>query len=527
MWDHLDTRTSRGSKWAMRVCLVCDDEYDDTVQVCPVDGAATSPKGTKKKVEEDPYIGRMVGSYKLTRVLGKGGMGSVYAGEHPAIGSKVAVKFLLPQYSQDRAVVTRFFNEAKAVNLIKHDNIVQVIDFSYLDENTPCFVMEYLDQGYSLSSLVGKPLGLEITGPILIQCCDALAAAHDKQIIHRDLKPDNVFLSVKNRRKHFVKLMDFGIAKIAATEDQSKTQTGVVMGTPAYMSPEQASGNVNAIGPGSDIYSIGIIMYLLATGEVPFKGGYGEVMAGHLFKPPRPPRELVPLIPPAYEAVILKALAKKPEERFPSMRDLIRAIDEVMTALHLSMDLPLVEDTDHLVAAAGGSTTGVSLVNTSGIRAAAAAATRRTSIPPPPPGPAMGPATVNLTPRPSVATAGTVQLPPPLPDKGTAGASAGTQVVNRSDVRADAADAKTQFDTSRPPLPPAAALTPEPHVAHSEPVSAAARVSPGPAVAAEALAKRAGGRRMAMMVVAFLLGVAAPIAMVKSGMVGPRAAISK
>ncbi|MFN7134626.1 MAG: serine/threonine protein kinase, partial [Myxococcales bacterium] len=235
--------------------------------MCPEDGSTTSQKGAKKAEKVDPLIGRMVGSYKLVRVLGKGGMGAVYAGEHPAIGSKVAVKFLHPQYAEDKQLVTRFFNEAKAVNLIKHDNIVQVLDYNFLDETTPYFVMEFLDQGYSMSALQNQAHPLELTAPIFLQVADALSAAHATQIIHRDLKPDNIFLTVKNHRKHFVKLMDFGIAKLVS-EDQSKTQTGVVMGTPAYMSPEQAGGKVNEIGPASDIYSLGIIMYQLATGKV-------------------------------------------------------------------------------------------------------------------------------------------------------------------------------------------------------------------------------------------------------------------
>ncbi len=290
----------------MRTCERCKTEYADDMSICPKDGAHL-----KAAPKADPLLGRMVGSYRLTKQLGKGGMGAVYMGEHPAIGSKVAVKFLHPQYAEVREVVTRFFNEAKAVNLIKHDNIVQVLDYMYLDDSMPCFIMEFLEKGYAMGKLVGKPVPLQVTGPIFLQLCDALAAAHEKQIIHRDLKPDNVFLAVRNYRKHFVKGMDFGIAKLAATgtEDDSNTQMGEVLGTPTYMSPEQGLGKVDQIGPASDIYSLGIMMYQLAVGRVPFKGSMVDVVTAHASQATTSPRFIESTIPEAYEAIILKAIA--------------------------------------------------------------------------------------------------------------------------------------------------------------------------------------------------------------------------
>src|SRR5690348_3776060 len=145
----------------------------------------------------DPLLGRIVGSYRIARLLGKGGMGSVYLAEHPVIGSRVAIKFLHPQYASDGRIVERFFNEARAVNLIGHDNILEILDLAVTDDGRHYFVMEFL-QGQSLHSLVaaGEPLPLQTTGPILLQCCEALQAAHDRGIVHRDLKPDNVHLVV-------------------------------------------------------------------------------------------------------------------------------------------------------------------------------------------------------------------------------------------------------------------------------------------------------------------------------------------
>lgn len=326
----------------MRFCPVCEENYDDSVTLCPHDGARTASSLTPKKTAPpvDPLIGRMVGSYKITRLLGKGGMGAVYAAEHPAIGSRVAVKFLLAQLAQDKNVVTRFFNEAKAVNLINHDNIVKVTDYSYLDDKQPYFVMEMLGDGYELGKLP-TPVTLDVAGPIVLQICDALAAAHDNNIIHRDLKPDNVFLAVRNGRKHYVKLMDFGIAKLTGEGSQGQTQTGMVMGTPHYMSPEQAGGQSSAIDARSDIYSLGVMMYQLATGKLPFKGeSFAETLVAHMTQPPVPPRQLKPDIPPAWEAVILRTLEKRPDDRYQSTRELAHDVAEVMKEHGCSFELP-------------------------------------------------------------------------------------------------------------------------------------------------------------------------------------------
>jgi serine/threonine-protein kinase len=333
-----------GSDEMARVCHICEKEYPDDVTVCPDDGASTSPHGTAREPAKDAFIGKMVGSYKITRALGKGGMGAVYAGEHPAIGSKVAIKFLHPQYAADKNVVTRFFNEARAVNMINHQNIVQVVDYAFFEDKAPFFVMEYLGDGYSMSKLVGAAVDLNVQGPILLQLCDALAAAHEKGIIHRDLKPDNIYLAIRGGRKHFVKIMDFGIAKLTADAGSGQTQTGMVMGTPHYMSPEQAGGKVSSIGPGSDIYSLGIMMYQMATGQVPFAGdAFGEVIAGHLFLEPAPPRSLNPKLPEDWEQIILKSIAKKPEERWPSMRHLAQAVSDSMKKHGLAFELPLAD----------------------------------------------------------------------------------------------------------------------------------------------------------------------------------------
>jgi serine/threonine protein kinase len=305
---------------------------------------AQAPEAEAPEAEHDELLGRTIGSYVVTRMLGKGGMGAVYAAEHPVIGSKVAIKFLHPHYSSDKKIVDRFFNEARAVNVIGHDNILKILDLNVTEDNRHYFIMEFL-VGRPLQKLVddGQPVPLEIAGPILLQFCEALQAAHDRKIYHRDIKPDNVYLIVHKGRKNFVKVVDFGIAKLTDESGGStgKTQTGMVMGTPAYMSPEQAGGMGHKIDARSDIYSTGVLMFQLATGQLPFPGeSFGEVLIGHLQKPAPAPRSLEPAIPEAYEAVILKALAKQQEARQQSMRELHDEIKAVMDQLGISAELP-------------------------------------------------------------------------------------------------------------------------------------------------------------------------------------------
>jgi serine/threonine protein kinase len=338
-----------------RTCPECQTQYEDEILHCPEDGLDLSI------VEpDDELLGRNVGSYRISRLLGKGGMGAVYMAEHPVIGSRVAIKFLHPQYATDKKIVDRFFNEARAVNVIGHDNILKILDLNVTDDNRHYFIMEFL-HGKPLQDLVlpDGPMPLEVAGPILLQICEALQAAHDSKIIHRDLKPDNVYLTVHKGKKNFVKVVDFGIARVTddAGVSTGKTQTGMVMGTPAYMSPEQAGGMTARIDARSDIYSLGCMMYQMATGRLPFPGtSFGEVLIGHLQLTPPAPRTLAPEIPGAYEAVIVKCLQKKQEDRYQSMREVHDAIAQVMDQLGISRDLPIAS-ADELAAAATGTRT--------------------------------------------------------------------------------------------------------------------------------------------------------------------------
>jgi len=328
-----------------RTCPDCHNTYDDEVLHCPEDG-----RGLSDLPPVDDLIGRSIGSYRVDRQLGKGGMGAVYLGVHPGIGSRVAIKFLHPQYANDDKIIDRFYNEARAVNVIGHDNILKILDLNVTDDNRHYFVMEFL-HGRPLQALLrhNVAIPLEVAGPIVVQVCDALEAAHRKGIVHRDLKPDNVYLITMKVKKNFVKVVDFGIARV--TDDQGistgKTQTGMVMGTPAYMSPEQGSGAGNKIDGRSDVYSLGVMMFQLATGRLPFPGSnFGEVLIGHLQLQPPAPRSLKPEIPEAYEAIVLKCLAKRQEDRYQSMKELRQALEACMDQLGISKDLPHADESD-------------------------------------------------------------------------------------------------------------------------------------------------------------------------------------
>src|SRR5713226_9064027 len=302
---------------------------------------STVPAGD---LERDAMIGRMVGSYRIAKLLGEGGMGAVYLGEHPAIGSKVAIKMLHAQYAAKPTIVERFFNEARSVNLIGHDNIVKILDFDVTGEGRHYVVMEFL-HGRALQALLqpGRPLPLQRAGPMLLQCCRALQAAHERGIVHRDFKPDNVFLVEQAGRQDVVKLVDFGIAKLAAESGGGMTQPGTVMGTPAYMSPEQAAGEAT-IDARSDIYSLGVTMFQMATGKLPFAEAgpsFGKILIAHLQQPPPLPRSIEPGVPEELERIILRTLEKKPEDRYPSMTGLHDALRACMDELGLSPEPPL------------------------------------------------------------------------------------------------------------------------------------------------------------------------------------------
>ena len=304
------------------VCGECGERYERP-GYCARDG--------KPIVETaDTVIGTEIGRYRVARLLAEGGMGRVYLGVQPTIGSRVAIKVLADTTSPD--LIERFFAEARAVNMIRHENIVSVIDMAKLDDGRPYIVMEYIE-GQTLAGLVrsgGAPLGGVVQ--VMLEVLSALAAAHAIGIVHRDLKPDNILVTNEGHAK----VLDFGIAKLMPGLSQQlspRTRTGALLGTPAYMAPEQISGS-GQVDPRTDIYAVGIVLYEAVTGRVPFVGEtLFDLMRMHLEQAPTPPRALRQEVPAPLEEVILQALAKDPSQRFQTARAMAQALQHASSEL--------------------------------------------------------------------------------------------------------------------------------------------------------------------------------------------------
>ncbi|HEY4187504.1 MAG TPA: serine/threonine-protein kinase [Polyangia bacterium] len=279
-------------------------------------------------------IGRTIGNYVVRDKIGEGGMGVVFRAEHPHINRSVAIKVLHPGADRNPEVVHRFFNEARAATEIRNEHIVEVLDFGELPEGTPYLVMEWLE-GESLGNLLRsvKKVPLGRAAHIMSGIARALRAAHGKGVVHRDLKPDNVFLVRRDGESDLVKVLDFGIAKLLATgmPVRYQTQTGAIIGTPAYMSPEQCRG-AKEIDHRTDVYALGVIGYQMLTGRLPFEAeALGELLLKHMTETPVPPDAVEPLVPPALSLVIARALEKEPEKR-PSLDEITFIMDSVVAA---------------------------------------------------------------------------------------------------------------------------------------------------------------------------------------------------
>ena len=273
----------------------------------------------------DPLLDAMVGNYRITRKLGSGSMGSVYLAEHREVGKRIAVKVLAGHLTEDSSMVGRFMLEAKAIGRLQHPGIIEMYDFGELSDGRSYYTMEYLE-GETLSRRMHRGhISIAEIQSILDQVCDALTIVHAKGIIHRDLKPGNIFLALKGNRR-VVKILDFGIAKMQSTSrlgNDPLTSTGSVLGTPVYMSPEQAMGENATLSGLSDIYSLGVILYKILTGQYPIYGtAIHEVVAYHFMHEAIPLRDFNPGVPDALANVVMKSLSKDPKKRQASPMEL-------------------------------------------------------------------------------------------------------------------------------------------------------------------------------------------------------------
>lgn len=314
----------------MKQCETCKRNFPDHMVFCPFDGEVLEAK------EVDPLIGRLVeGKYRIESKIGEGGMGAVYRAKHVMMDNAVAIKVLHATLVADKTAVARFQREAQAAARIKHPNAVTVTDFGVTEDNVIYIVME-LFEGQSLREILEKQglLDLERALEVTKQVCSALEAAHRSGVIHRDVKPDNIVLEDRPGQGEVVKVLDFGIAKLkdAPSTAGNLTRQGVIIGSPHYLSPEQCqSGELDAR---SDVYSFGIVLYEMLTGEVPFTANTPVAVAlKHANEMPRSMRVDHPEIPESVDKVVMRALSKEPERRQQSAMQLAAELEQAVRSV--------------------------------------------------------------------------------------------------------------------------------------------------------------------------------------------------
>jgi serine/threonine protein kinase len=308
----------------MKTCPRCGREFKDTTTLCPADGTVLEKSG-------DELVGQMLTDrYRIDERISEGGMGTVYRATHVLMDKRVAIKVLHPSLAADDKIVARFSREARAASRISHPHALNVTDFGESPSGVVFLVMEYLD-GRTLKEVIHAdgPMPVARVVEIIKQVAGALDAAHAEGVVHRDLKSDNIMLIEGANGSDWAKVLDFGIAKIKETAghtDPGLTAPNLIIGTPQYMSPEQCS-QASEIDSRSDIYSLGVIIYEMLTGHVPFTGeSPTAIMMQHLQAPPPSVLEERDDLPPQVGMVITSALAKRPEDRFQTAGELSEAL---------------------------------------------------------------------------------------------------------------------------------------------------------------------------------------------------------
>ncbi|HSK31799.1 MAG TPA: protein kinase [Candidatus Limnocylindria bacterium] len=306
----------------MKYCPICDQSYPDNLDVCDVDGATLRFKSGK----QDSLIGKVIkGRYRVIQKLGEGGMGTVYLAEQVAVSRKVALKWLHSDYARDEEFVRRFRQEAKLAAALNHRNVVTIFDFDQADDDSLYIVMEHVD-GTNLADVLREgPIEIRRALRMAVQIAEGLAAAHRAGVIHRDVKPENVMVV---GREEDIKLMDFGISRLRDTGGASRlTRSGTIMGTPAYMAPEQIEGG--EVSERTDIYAFGIVLYEMLSGAVPFQAKTpGAILVKHLQETAAPLRKIRREVPALVERVVAQALEKDALRRPSSMQEVVEALKD-------------------------------------------------------------------------------------------------------------------------------------------------------------------------------------------------------
>lgn len=286
------------------------------------------------KTKEDPWIGQTIAEkYLLEKLIGTGGMGSVYAGKHVQLGRAIAVKVMNADTVSDEVAIARFIREAKTAAKLDHANAVTIHDFGSTSNGGAFIVMEYIN-GQSLRKYLSKhgALSLKQTLAWFMPICEVVEAAHQRGIIHRDLKPENIMLK-EIGEEIVIKVVDFGLAKLVTNTDASQklTKTGEFMGTPQYMAPEVYDGE--AADQRTDIYALGIILYEMISGKIPFAGSVQNIISGHLFNEPKPIASINPNLPQELDKVLALALEKKREQRISSAVEFANAFKKALSKI--------------------------------------------------------------------------------------------------------------------------------------------------------------------------------------------------
>ena len=309
-----------------KVCPQCQARYSAENSFCPRDAAPLSE--VTDRASEDPLLGTTLsGTYQIVRVIGEGGMGKVYEARHARLTRRFAIKVLHAELARNADILARFRREAESAAAVAHRNVLEVFDVANTDTGRPYIVGEFLD-GKDFHDFLEQVHRLEVPMAVSItrQICSGLQAAHDLGIVHRDLKPENIFVlgvgadgSVS--QSPVVKILDFGISKVLGHNSQNLTRTGVIMGTPNYMAPEQARGG--QVDHRADIYALGAILYRMLTGKRAYDGkDAASVLAAVQQSDPIRPRIIEPSIPETMEVIIQRAMAKDVRDRYQSMTEL-------------------------------------------------------------------------------------------------------------------------------------------------------------------------------------------------------------